>query len=225
MKARMLEVSQRVSGALTPGDLLHTLRQITSAAVQALPDVRYASISVRHADGRLETVAPTDPVVTDLDHVQYSLQEGPCYESATETQHTTAPDLRADPRYARRAPRAIEAGVLAQAGIRLFDAQDSNGALNLYASEAGAFTDLGGLDELFVRHAATAIEYARQIDNLTVAMQSRQMVGQAVGIVMERFRLDEARAFAFLTRVSAQAEIKVREVARRLIEQTSNPDR
>lgn len=196
---RVVEMSRRLAAALSPGDLDQTLHQVTAAAVEVLPEVSHASISVRHADGRLETAAPTDPVLLELDRVQYDLHEGPRY-----------------------APHALAEGIRAQAGIRLFDARDSRGAINLYSRDVGAFRDLEVVGQLFVHHAATALEYARQIDNLTTAMQSRQLVGQAVGVVMERFGLDEARAFAFLTRMAAQHEIKVREVARRLLEETAD---
>lgn len=219
---RVVEMSRRLAAALSPGDLDQTLHQVTAAAVEVLPEVSHASISVRHADGRLETAAPTDPVLLELDRVQYDLHEGPCYDSAVETQHAAAPDLATDPRYPRYAPHALAEGIRAQAGIRLFDARDSRGAINLYSRDVGAFRDLEVVGQLFVHHAATALEYARQIDNLTTAMQSRQLVGQAVGVVMERFGLDEARAFAFLTRMAAQHEIKVREVARRLLEETAD---
>lgn len=80
---RLLETARRLADKLTPGDLDATLSQITSAAVEVVPDVSMSSITVRHADGTLTTAAPTDDLLVRIDKAQYTLQEGPCYEAAT----------------------------------------------------------------------------------------------------------------------------------------------
>jgi hypothetical protein len=213
----LLTVAQRLMETLTPGDLDHTLSRITTAAVEALPETDYASITILHADGRLETVAPTNELLWGVDAAQYDLREGPCYRAAEDSVHVTSPDLARDVRFPRYAVSAVAVGIHAQAGIRLFDAPKSRGALNLYAEKVGAFSDLGTLGELFRHQAAMAIDYAREIQNLREAVQTRTMIGTAVGIVMERYHLTEDRAFAFLTRLSQDSNVKLREIARRLI--------
>lgn len=217
---RIVEASRRLAAALRPGDLDQTLANITAAAVEVLPDVQSSSLTVRHADGRLETVAPTNDVLREVDAAQYELQEGPCYEAAVDTVHVVAPHLAADGRFPRYAPVALGAGIRAQAGIRLFDAPHSNGALNLYSDKVGAFEDLGVLSELFAHQSAVALEFARKIDQLEEAVTTRQLIGQAVGVVMERFQVDDARAFGFLTRLSNQENLKLRLVAERLLATT-----
>jgi hypothetical protein len=217
----MTAASRRLSEALAPGDLDRTLDQITRAAVEVLPQVELASITVKHAGGQLQTYAPTDPVLLDLDAAQYELQEGPCYEAAVDTVHVFAPHLAEDPRFPRYAPVAVAAGIEAQAGLRLFDAGGSQGALNLYAPRAGAFTDIDAVADLFAHQSAMAIAYAREITQLREAVATRQLIGQAVGVAMERFELDEARAFGFLARLSQDNNVKLREVARRLLEETA----
>lgn len=217
----VLEASRRLSEILAPGDLDTTLQRITAAAVEVLPDVQYASITVKHADGRLETFAPTDDSITDLDAVQYELQEGPCYEAAVDTVHVTSPYLADDARFPRYGPAAVSAGIQAQAGIRLFDAPASNGALNLYSVRPGAFGDLGALGQLFAHQSAVALAYARQVSHLQEAVTTRQLIGQAVGVTMERFGLDDARAFGFLARLSQDSNVKLRTVAERLLEEVN----
>jgi ANTAR domain/GAF domain len=219
--AWMVHASRRLSEALAPGDLDSTLERITTAAVEVLPEVRFASITVKHADGRLETVAPTDELLREVDSVQYELQEGPCYQSAVDTVHVAAPHLASDPRFPRYAPAALAAGIKAQMGVRLFDARASQGALNLYSAQAGSFQELDGLAQLFAHQSAMALGYAREISELREAMQTRQLIGQAVGVTMERFGLDEARAFGFLTRLSQDTNVKLRTVATRLLEETA----
>lgn len=218
---QMLEASRRLSAALTPGDLDTTLNRITAAAVEVLPQVAYASITVKYDDGRLETVAPTDELIVELDAAQYELREGPCYEAASDTVHVISSHLAEDARFPRYAPVAVAAGIGGQAGIRLYDAKASNGALNLYAEDAGAFDDFDAVSELFAHQSAMALAYAKQVTDLKAAVESRQVIGQAVGIVMERYHLDDARAFGFLTRLSSHANIKLRVVAQRLVEETS----
>lgn len=214
---KLLDLAQRLARTLTPGDLDHTLSRITAAAVEALPDTDYASITVLHEDGRLETVAPTDELLWGVDAAQYELREGPCYQAAAGAVHITSPDLAHDERFPRYAASAVAAGLRAQAGIQLFNAPKSRGALNLYAHEVGAFGDLGAIGELFRHQAAMAIDYAREIHNLQEAVRTRSTIGTAVGIVMERYHLTDERAFAFLTRLSQDGNVKLREVAKRLI--------
>jgi GAF domain-containing protein len=213
----LIEQARRLSESLTSGDLETTLRRITAAAVEVLPDVTCASITIKHHDGKLETFAATDDALLDVDAAQYDLQEGPCYESATETVHITAPHLATDERFRRYAPVALAKGIRAQAGVRLFDAPKSNGALNLYSDRDGAFEDLGVLEQLFAHQSAMALDYARQIDQLQEAVKSRQMIGQAVGLVMERYGLDEASAFAVLARLSSERNLKLRLVAEEIL--------
>ena len=221
---RILDASRRLAAALQPGDLDTTLTNITAAAVEVLPDVRASSITVKHSDGRLETVAPTHDFLLEVDAAQYELQEGPCYEAAVDTVHITSPNLGADERFPRYAPVALRAGVRAQAGVRLFDTPSSNGALNLYSGTVGSFADLGVLSQLFAHQSAVALDYARQVDQLQEAVKSRQVIGQAVGMVMERYSVDEARAFGFLTRLSSHENMKLRLVAEQLVKTAATDD-
>ncbi|MFI5707128.1 GAF and ANTAR domain-containing protein [Kribbella sp. NPDC051620] len=211
------ETARRLAKSLTPGDLDHTLSRITAAAVEVLPEVEYASITVKHSDGRLETAAPTDDVLWGVDAAQYDLQEGPCYDAAVEAAHVLAPDLANDPRFPRYAVTATAVGIRAQAGIRLFDAPKSQGALNLYSTRIGAFEDLGSIGLLFRHQSAMAIAYAQEIQNLQEALRTRRTIGQAIGIVMERYSLSDQRAFAFLTRLSQHGNVKLNKVAERLV--------
>jgi GAF domain-containing protein len=214
---RMTETARRLAQALEPGDLDETLQRITAAAVEVLPDADYASITVLHADGRLETVAATDDLLCAVDAAQSELREGPCYEAAVDAVHVVLPDLAAEPRFPQYATIATSAGIRAQAGIRLFDAPKSRGALNLYSTSVGAFADLESLAALFSHEAAVAISYANEISDLNEALRTRTMIGQAIGIVMERFELTDERAFAFLSRLSQDRNVKLRLVALEII--------
>jgi hypothetical protein len=217
MEDRLVKSAEELASTLSPVDLDQTLRRITAAAVEALPDVDYASITVHHADGTLETVAPTDESLCDLDGTQYELEEGPCFEAACRTGYISSPDLANDERFPEYAPHAVALGLLSQAGIRLFDAPTSQAALNLYSRRAGAFTDFESLAALFTRQSAQVIEYAEEIQHLNEAARTRDLVGRAVGIAMERYGLSDHRAFALLTRLSKHHAVALPVVAQAVV--------
>ncbi len=213
----LVETARRLAESLKPGDLDQTLSAITSAAVELLPDVTSASITVRHSDGRLDTFAQTRDDLLAVDAAQYALQEGPCYEAASENVHVLSPDLAHDERFPQYAAVALQYGVRAQAGLRLFDSPKASAALNLYSDKVGTFSDFDTLGSLFAHQSAMAISYAREVHNLKEAVATRTGIGQAVGIVMERYGLTDERAFAFLARVSQHRNVKLRLVAQEII--------
>jgi hypothetical protein len=219
----LVQHARRLAGTLKPGDLEETLQRINGAAVEVLPDVTMASITIRHSDNRLETVAPTHDVLREVDAKQYELQQGPCYESATDEAYVVSSNLAADSRWPDYTDAALAAGIRAQAGIGLFDARRFRGALNLYSPHVGAFEDLGPLGALFSHQAAVAIGYAQEVSDLRQAMATRHLIGQAIGVVMERYQLSEERAFAFLARLSQDRNIKLREIAREFTTSTNDP--
>ena len=221
----VLDEAQELAKILEPGDLDTTLRQITLAAVQLLDDVDFASITVRHADERLETVEATHDSLRALDEQQYALREGPCYDAATDTPNVMSPDLAADPRFPRFGPLAVEAGIRSQAAFRLFERNGTQGALNVYSHKRGKFSELDDVAALFQSQAAVAIAYAHEITTLNEALATRTTIGQAMGIVMERFMLNDERAFAFLTRLSQTRNVKLRLIAEELVtEAAGNAD-
>jgi GAF domain-containing protein len=213
----LLESARSLSRMLQPGDLDATLAQVTQAAVKLLPEVDHASITVRRSDGRLETATATDGVARQLDAHQYALREGPCYDAATDAAQVVASDLATDGRYPTYGSAAVAAGIRSLAAYRLFEHKGAQGALNLYATQPGAFDRDDALTDLFQSEAAIAIAYARQVGNLSEALETRTTIGKAMGIVMERFELDDERAFAFLTRLSQHRNAKLRDVAEDLV--------
>lgn len=213
MNDELMDYARRLAQRLAPGDLDQTLSRITAAAVEVLPDVTMASMTIRHRDNRLETVAPTDDVLCDLDAKQYELRQGPCYDTATDEPYAVSSDLAADSRWPDYSKAALGAGIRAQAGIALFAAPRFRGALNLYSHHVGAFEDLGPIGTLFSHQAAVAIAYAQEVSDLRQSVATRQQIGLAIGVVMERYQLSEERAFAFLARLSQDRNVKLRDLA------------
>jgi GAF domain-containing protein len=224
--AEILFASQGLLKRLAPGDLDATLLRITRSAVEVLPQVQYASITIRHRDGTLDSYALTDDLLADLDEQQYQLQEGPCYDATTDESYAAASDLGHDERYPNYGPVAVRAGIRSQAGIRLFENTRTAGGLNLYSRHVGALDDAQTVSRLFSHQAAVALAYSIEVKTLREAVQTRTKIGQAVGIVMERYKMPEQQAFAFLTRLSQTRNVKVRHIADQIIEAvTAEPKR
>jgi GAF domain-containing protein len=221
--ATLIDTARQLAVRLQPADLDATLANITSAAVDLLPDVHYSSITILRADRTLATAAPTDDIIVRLDEEQYRLTEGPCYDAASHTDQVVSADLALDERFPAYGAVAASLGVRSQIGVRLFDTPQSNGALNLYSRTVGAFDDDAALSALFAHQAGQAIGYARHVGDLEQAVRSRTVIGQAVGIVMERYDLKDEHAFAFLKRLSSHRNVKLRQVAEEVVSTVPSP--
>ncbi|BCJ70327.1 GAF and ANTAR domain-containing protein [Polymorphospora rubra] len=203
----------------------NTLDAIVHAAVDTIPGAGHAGVSEVRRRRRIRTTAATADVVRAVDEVQYNADEGPCLSALYEQVTVRVPDLAADPRWPRFTAGTAKLGIGSMLSFRLYTAEDDNlGVLNLYAERAGAFTDESeqvGL--LFAAHAAVAMSDAQQVTQLTHALGVRDVIGQAKGILMERHRLTGDQAFASLVTSSQRTNMKLLEVALRLVESGELP--
>jgi GAF domain-containing protein len=202
--------------------LEETLAAIAETARISVPGIDHAGISIITPKGGIETKAATDAVVWEFDRLQYDLGEGPCLTAMHGAPVVSVPHARHDQRWPAFMPRALERGLRSQLAVRLFlDEEGTMGALNLYSTSQDEIdADAEHVAELFASHAAIALHQAREVEHLNQALESRKVIGQALGIVMERYELDENRAFAFLLRASSTSNIKLREIAAQLVEET-----
>jgi hypothetical protein len=214
----MAKVAQDLDKSTSRAEVLS---RITDCARGSIPGADYASITIRYRDGRLETVAPTDNVTLRADALQYELREGPCYEAASNQDAVSSPDIRSDERWPRYGPAAARLGLRSQLAVRFYENPQSRGALNLYAAVEGQLTDQLPIAELFAKHAAIAMGHTYTVDGLQNALVTRKVIGQAIGIVMERYQLDEDRAFAFLVRASSHGNVKIRDIAAEMVHQVN----
>jgi hypothetical protein len=201
-----------------PIDLDKTLDRLLASAIDTVPGIDQASLSITTRDGRIETLAPTDERVVRADQLQYELLEGPCLEAALTEPVVESADLAVDPRWPQYGPRAAELGFGAQIAFQFRAEPHARGALNLYADEKHSLdADTRALGALFAGLVAVAMGWARQDDSMAQALISRNVIGQAVGIVMERYTVDPDRAFAFLVRTSQDSNTKLRAVAESIV--------
>jgi GAF domain-containing protein len=207
-----------------PKDLEATLQSVVDGAARALPGFDHVGITIGHRVEAMETKAATDQLVRDLDALQYDLGEGPCVHAITRGEVVSLTDARHDARWPRFLDPATRLGLRSQLGLRLFVNDETLGGLNLYSTTSGTIEpEVVHLADLFATHAALALSRAVRENHLLTALDSRQRIGQAVGIIMERHGLDESRAFEYLTRLSSHGNVKLRNVAEEIIDARRAP--
>lgn len=194
------------------------LDRIVQTAVDTIPGVKYAGISLWRSGARFETLASTHQLVLDLDELQYALEEGPCIDAMRDHTKIWVEDLSVETRWPKYGPRAVALGVVSHLGLELFTEDNTIGGLNLYADAPHAFDrDTPVIAHLFVTHAAHAMGKAMKQQQLNESISSRTVIGQAMGIVMERYTLDDDRAFSFLKRTSQDSNTKLVDVAQQIV--------
>lgn len=184
----------------------------------------YAGVIFIHSKSRVETVAATHPLIERLDEIQLETGEGPDLSVLDDRLSIIVDDTETDQRWPAWAAMVAAAGVRSLLNVRLYTTASTIGTLNLYAEEPNQFTpDDQAVAHVLARHAAVAIGAARKEQNLWQAVDARKRIGQAQGILMERYDLTADKAFAVLLRYSQDRNIKLRLVADQLVEHGSLP--
>lgn len=205
------------------GTVEETVDRILAFALSAV-QCSYAGVSLRRRGRTIETLATTDPVVTGLDELQSRLREGPDIDLVSDRLGVLVADTATETRWPEWSRHAAEAGVHSMLGTRLYTAKRIVGTLNLYDSEPDHFDlDDQAVAHVMARHAAAALSKARTTANLWHAIDARKRIGQAQGILMERYDLAEDQAFHVLLRYSQNKNLKLRDVAEELIATRSLP--
>jgi GAF domain-containing protein len=209
-------MSELTQDLRTADELQRILEDVTSAAVALIGGVDWADILVIDGE-RFRSTAPTDPVATRIDEVQQRFREGPCLQAAVSEEVIRCDDLRTDDRWPDFAAAAVELGVHSMLSFQLYTHRQGAGALNLLGSAPGRQTAEGeALGASLAAHAAVAITTLTRRKQFQSALASRDTIGQAKGIIMERFQVDAIRAFELLKRLSQDSNTPIRDIADRL---------
>ena len=198
-------------------DVDATLRTIAATAVDAVPGAEECTIGYVTGRRTVEPRGATGDLPRLVDEVQGRVQEGPCLDSVWEQRTVRIEDMRTEQRWPRFAAEAVRLGVLSSLSFQLFVEGDNLGALNLYARAPHAFGEESeDVGLVLAAHAAVALAGARSEDHLRRAVDNRDLIGQAKGILMERRKLTADQAFQVLARVSQQTNRKLVDVAEEL---------
>jgi len=194
------------------------LDRLVAAAVSLVPGAEDGSISTVTGRTQVTSQHPSSGLPARIDAIQTEAGQGPCLDAAYVHQTVRVPDLRREERWPRFSPRAADAGAASMLCFQLYVEDDDLGALNLYSREPDAFGDESErIGLLFASHAAVAFADARKLDQLHRAVATRDLIGQAKGMLMERYTIGEDQAFLVLTRASQGSERKLRDVAEELV--------
>jgi hypothetical protein len=206
-----------IARALDTDSVHETLQRIVDFAVATIPGCDHAGISVMHS-GKVGTPAASDGVALRVDAIQCEVHEGPCLDAlATEDVFETG-DLGAETRWPRFSARTHEeTGVTSILAFRLSGRGRTLGSLNLFSKHLDAFgSEAHDIAVLFTVHAGIALQAAQKAETLLAALETRDIIGQAKGILMERQHISDDEAFQVLVRASQRLNIKLSVVASQL---------
>ena len=210
---------------LAQEDVQHTLQKIVDLAVETLDGCDHAGITFLKGR-RFSTPAASNDVPRKVDAIQYETGEGPCLDAIREHEVFHTGDLgheRRWPKFSLRAQR--ETGVTSMVCFRLFVDGDTLGALNLYSKASDAFDDQAvAVGSVFAAHAAVALSNALHEEQLEEALESRDVIGQAKGIIMAREHVSADEAFDMLRRASQRVNIKLRDIASEIADSAQQPE-
>jgi hypothetical protein len=212
-----------------PGTVRATLQRIVDLADHAVEACEAAGVMLLD-NGTLRTAAASSALVDAIDRLQLDAGEGPCLEASAQRTTIYAQDLLDDDRWPAFTPAALSAGIRSVLSFSMSDRRPS--AINLYSRLPAAF---GATDRaqglLFATFARLAVDTAEEREhderrsiNLVEALRTRELIGQAQGILMERERVTGEDAFSMLRRASQHMNLKLREVAETLVETGEMPD-
>lgn len=202
---------------LDASDLAQTLDRVVKGARQSL-DCDDAGVMLVSGHGRVEVAVATDSRVREADHLQQELGEGPGLQAIWSRSSFIVSDTAAEGRWPSWRARAAGLGLHSVLSVHLFTPRATLGALNLYGVKPAAFSqDTLDVADVFGLHASVALAVAREEDGLRHAIAARHAIGQAQGILMERYGLDGDRAFAVLQRYSRNNNVKLRVVAQQIV--------
>ena len=214
----MRRAVERLVEHSTKQDQGEMLNRVVEAAVETVPCANGGGITRTEAD-KVCSSHSSDDQSRRIDDLQAELHEGPCVSAAEEpppsgifvTHDLAGPDAERWPLFA---PRAVELGVRSVLSISLSVSRGWRASLNLYSASPDVFDDHACLTAgLFGLQAATLLYGTDRAAGLNQALQTRDVIGQAKGILMERFDITDDAAFQMLVSSSQDTNLKLHDVA------------
>lgn len=212
----MASMASELEADRTPADMIQKVADYAKTLLHA-DDAGILKMPSRR---ELETPASTGPVVDEAHQLQVKFDEGPCFDAIEGRATYRTGDTAHDERWPKWGPAAAALGVNSALGVRLATAHRGYGSLNIYSRRLDAFTEEhADLAEVLAAHATVAFAAVDREEGLTTALETRTMIGQAQGIVMQTFDVDRDTAFAFLRRISQDQNVRLNLVADAIVTQ------
>lgn len=201
-----------------------TLQGVTASAVDLIESVESADVLLVAGPELFRSVAATSQLAVEIDDLQKRFREGPCLDAAIGKTVVMCNDLRDDARWPSFAEAAVAAGVHSLMSFQLYTHNARMGALNLFGTKPDAFTaEHEAVGAMLATHAAVALIADDERLQFQSALASRDIIGQAKGMIMERFEVDAVRAFELLRSLSQNTNTRLAEVAEELVSRGPDP--
>jgi len=226
-KRNIHEVMTQAAGGLHDRlDVQTTMQEAVDLAVRDIAGADGAALSIVQRHKRVSTPAASHESARHADELQYATGEGPCLSAVWDQPLVQVASIADERRWpAWSAAMSEQSGYRSVLVVRLFTTADRLGALNLYSNRRDAFDEADVEQaEALAAHIAVAIHSAREIEGLGLALDGRTVISQAQGILMERYQLDAAGAFAVLTRTASHSNRKLRDIAQEIVETRRLPE-
>ena len=215
------ELALTLDAQTSVGDALD---EAVRLALDTIDGAEMAGISWLVQGKPMVTQASTDPLVERLDKLADELHEGPCLDAGQEQTTSIVEDMATERRWPEFARRAGELGIGSMLSCGLSSPRRTLGSLNLYSRQPGAFPVAEGqIAEIYAAHASIVLASRQLESDLRVAVDSRGLIGQAIGILIERHKVQPQQAFDLLVRASQRRHVKLRDVASQLVETGVDP--
>lgn len=216
LAVRMAELARSIA---PPRDVEDVLMRVTDAAVELIPGADTAGVLLIAPGGKFQSLFGTSDLVYKLDELQAKYNEGPCVDAAHDELMLRTDDFTKEPRWPNFSRAVSEIGVRSCLSYKLYAGDRSAGALNVFGLQPHVFNaESEAIGSVLGAHAAAAIMASRHGEQLRSALNSRDVIGQAKGILMERFDVDAVRAFDMLRELSQAMNIRLAEIAQRVVD-------
>ncbi|GAA3525201.1 transcriptional regulator [Aeromicrobium flavum] len=219
-----LDLAQIVLELHETHDSEHTIERVASYAVTAVA-CDDAGVMISLGRNRVETAGATGEKVHRAHELQIEFDEGPCLDVLEHPDRIhRVSDTTTDPRWPRWGAAVAGLGYRSVVSVPLAKKGHGYGSLNAYAERAQAFdADDVAVMTILARHASAALTVTHDLEGLRKAVDARKLIGIAMGMIMERYDIDADRAFHVLRRLSQAENVKLREVARQVVERRGLP--
>lgn len=195
------------------------LERVAVDAAKMVPGAEMAGVAVNERR-EVHNAAWTSDLVCQMDTLQSGGREGPSLEAnVMGGDIVRADDLSRELRWPAFSARAARLGVLSVLSLPLHTDEELLGSLSLYACGPAAFDPRSESTATpLAAHAALALFSHRVEANLRQALDSRDVIGQGVGILVERHKIKPDAAFEMLVSVSQHNNVKLKFVAAHLVD-------
>jgi GAF domain-containing protein len=202
------------------------IAELAEHAAVEVPGAQYAGVTVTRNGKHIDTPAATHMWPLLLDKIQQRHGEGPCLTAAWEGKVVYVADLNTDDRFpSYRRDALAETPIRSIMAFQLFIAGETMGALNVYSERPNAFGEESrAIGLIFAAHSSVAWNSARRDEQFKRALASRDTIGQAKGMIMERYGVDAVQAFALLRKLSQDSNTPLVHIAAELVSKSQSTD-